>query len=101
MVGSLERKLQKKPYLFCYDYGTGGSWYYFRANEPNDVRRKYPFLTYVESDPPWLTPKEKERMLGQCFDVDAPPSSSPTLERLKRAADEYFASLGERVLPPR
>jgi hypothetical protein len=40
-------------------------------------------------------------MLAQCFDVDAPPSSSPTLERLKRAADEYFASLGEQVLPPR
>jgi hypothetical protein len=93
--------MEKKPYLFCYDYGTGGLWYYFRALEPNDVRRKYPMLKYVEDEPAWLTPKEKERKLAESFDVDAPPSSSPRLEILKRAADEYFASLGEQVLPPR
>jgi hypothetical protein len=61
--------MDKKPYLFCHDYGTGGLWYYFRAHEPNDVRRKYPILTYVEDEPTWLTPKDKERMLAECLDV--------------------------------
>jgi hypothetical protein len=89
-------------YLFAYDYGTGGVWCYFRAKHPDDVRRKFPTLTYVDKEPRWLTPKVRERLLStRCFDVNAPPSSHPFLEGLQRTADEYFASLGEQVLPPR
>jgi hypothetical protein len=89
-------------FLFCYDYGTGGVWCYFRAQVPNDVRRKFPALTYVNKQPAWLTQKERERLLTtRCFDVNAPPSSHPFLEALKRSSDDYFASLGEQVLPPR
>jgi hypothetical protein len=89
-------------YLFCYDYGTGGVWCYFRAQRADDVRRKYPTLTYVDKQPAWFTPEQRERLLAtRCFDVDAPASSHPFLEALKRSADEYFASLGEQVLPPR
>ena len=90
-----------KLYLFCYDYGTGGVWCYFRAQRPNDVRRKFPTLTYVDKQPAWLTPKERERLLTTlCFDVSAPTSSHPFLQALQRSAEEYFASLGEQVLPP-
>jgi len=89
-------------YLFCYDYGTGGVWCYFRAQHPNDVRRKFPTLTYVDEQPTWLTPKERGRLLTtMCFDLNALPSSNHFLEALERSADEYFASLGEQVLPPR
>jgi hypothetical protein len=93
--------MEKQLYLFSYDYGTGGLWYYFRAYKPNDVRRKYPFLVYVEQEPAWLTAKIKESLLARSsFDVDDLPSSSPTLTNLKAQADQYFASLGEQVLPP-
>lgn len=89
-------------YLFCYDYGTGAVWCYFRAQRPNDVRQKFPTLTYVDKQPAWLTPKERERLLTtRCFDVSAPRSSHPFLEALQRSADAYFASLGEQVIPPR
>jgi hypothetical protein len=94
--------MEKQLYLFCHDYGTGGIWCYFRAHKPNDVRRKYPMLIHVDEPPAWFTAKEEQRLLEtMCFDVDAPPSSNDFLGALKRSADEYFASLGEQVLPPR
>ena len=94
--------MEKHLYLFCYDYGMGGVWCYFRAHKPNDVRRKYPMLTYVENEPSSMTPKDRDRLMtDMCFDVDAIPSSHPYLEALQKSADEYFASLGEQVLPPR
>jgi hypothetical protein len=94
--------VEKSLYLFCFDYGTGGLWYFFRAHKPSDVRRKYPMLVYVEDEPAWMTSEIRDDMMeNACFDVDADPSSHRSLEALKRSALEHFASLGEQVLPPR
>ena len=94
--------MEKHHYLFCYDYGTGGMLVYFRAQKPNEVRRKYPILRHIDKPPAWLTVSEEQRLLEtRCFDIDASPSSHPFLDALNKAADEYFASLGEQVLPPR
>jgi hypothetical protein len=45
-------------YLACYDYGMGGLWFLFTAENANQVREKYPFLVVFDQVPDWMTDED-------------------------------------------
>jgi hypothetical protein len=42
-----------KEYLACYDYGTGGIWYWMLAASAQEVRLAFPQFIVFESKPDW------------------------------------------------
>jgi len=64
----------KKKYLACYDYGQGGLWLVFLAEEPSDISRMYPFLTPFPERPEFLSEHDIMRIEGRgLFDIDEEP----------------------------
>ncbi len=63
-----------QKYLFCHDYGMGGLWLYINANDPYEVIRRYPYLTYIKDKPPWLyemeSSKDDKAKPLQVFNID-------------------------------
>ena len=44
-----------RPFLVCYDYGTGGLWWWIMANSAEDITATYREVTVLDQAPPWWT----------------------------------------------
>lgn len=66
----------KAKFVAVYDYGTGGVWFYFFANNADEIVAKYPFLTVVNEEPEFLQdPIQRANMEERfTFDIDSPPT---------------------------
>lgn len=63
----------KKNFLVCYDYGTGGLWAYISARSPEEITNLYPELDVVDEVPPWLTDEDVENLMSRVIDIDGMP----------------------------
>ncbi|PAX08169.1 hypothetical protein [Sphingomonas lenta] len=44
---------RERPYLVCYDYGTGGLWWWITARSPDEITRTYRDVTVLDPPPLW------------------------------------------------
>lgn len=56
--------LPDKPFLVCYDYGTGGLWGVLMAPSDAAIRAKYPELVIAGEPPAWMSP-DRHRALAE------------------------------------
>jgi hypothetical protein len=42
-----------RRYLVCYDYGTGGLWWWITANSPDEITAKFREVVVFERPPTW------------------------------------------------
>lgn len=68
-------KQMKKKFVAVYDYGTGGVWFYFFANNAGEITAKYPFLAVVNEEPEFLKDPIQRANMEQrsTFDIDDSP----------------------------
>jgi hypothetical protein len=57
-----------RPYLVCYDYGTGGLWWWITAASTDEIMAAFREVVVFDEPPPWwndefdrLTPR---RLIG-------------------------------------
>ena len=50
-----------RPYLVCYDYGTGGLWWWIIAPSPDEIRNRYREVSVLDGPPPWWTDEVDRR----------------------------------------
>lgn len=94
--------LSRRTFLFAIDEGTAGVWCYFRADSPDQVRRKYPTLIHVPEEPDWFTDEYRATLMStMCFDVDTDPLTHHFLLALEQDAQRYRSALGEQVVEPK
>ena len=43
----------ERPYLVCYDYGTGGLSWWITAASPEAITNTYQDVTVFQEPPPW------------------------------------------------
>lgn len=60
----------KRKFLVLYDYGQGGLWAYVRANDPEEITRRFRDVEVLAAQPPWWTAENEAST--STFDVDAP-----------------------------
>lgn len=81
--------MNKRPVFICNDYGMGGVWAVVLANDPSDVKSKYPWLTTFETRPGWMSEEEYRAIAStQTFDIDEAPHGwllTAALEHASRA----------------
>ena len=66
--------MDKRPYLVCYDYGTGGLWAIVRARSEEEIHRDYPELLIAPERPKWMTEERYQDLLDrECHDIDGQP----------------------------
>lgn len=58
-------------YLVAYDYGSGGVWFWLKANSKSAVRDAYPELEIVDEIPTWMDDDEASGL--DRYDLDASP----------------------------
>ena len=46
-----------RPYLVCYDYGSGGLWWWITAASPEAITNTYRDVIVFEEPPPWWDEK--------------------------------------------
>lgn len=59
---SMGANKMKQRYLAVYDYGMGGLWGYVLASSPREITDKYPEVTVVGDEPPWMTDERRAKL---------------------------------------
>jgi hypothetical protein len=47
----------ERPYLVCYDYGSGGLWWWIKAVSPEAITDTYRNVIVFEQTPAWWSEK--------------------------------------------
>lgn len=69
-----------RPFLTCYDYGTGGVWLLLDAPTFDAARLAYPEFIVFETRPEWMTDEEELEFRSDCerigyrWDINEPPT---------------------------
>jgi hypothetical protein len=45
----------ERAYLFCYDYGMSGLWWWITASSPEDITSTYSNVLVFKEPPDWWT----------------------------------------------
>jgi hypothetical protein len=61
-----------RPYLVCYDYGTGGLWWWITAPSPDDISSTYENVIVYEEPPSWWTEESNHNVTHLRLGDDAP-----------------------------
>ena len=66
--------MEKRAYLVCYDYETGGLWAAVLARSEDEIHRYYPELIIVPERPTWMSEQHYQGLLDrECHDIDGQP----------------------------
>ncbi len=69
-----------RPFLTCYDYGSGGVWLLLDAPTIDAARLAYPEFIVFETRPDWMTDEEEFEFRSDCerlsyrWNIKEPPS---------------------------
>lgn len=65
--------MNKKSYLCCDDYGSGGIWIIFNARSKEEITQKFPMLVVVDVRPAWMSQERYDELAANSrFDIDDP-----------------------------
>ncbi len=65
----------KRTFLCCYDYGSGGVWSFVAARSEAEIRGRYPELDVISNRPEFFTQEDLWRIWeSRRADVDEEPS---------------------------
>ena len=60
-----------RPYLVCYDYGTGGLWWWITAASADEITAAFREVTVFDSPPSWWN-AEIDQLTPRRLISDAP-----------------------------
>jgi hypothetical protein len=80
--------MKQGEFLACYDYGMGGLWFLFKAENENQIREKYPFLVIFDHVPAWMTDEDIHHI---CTNYTQ-PIEDPPIELLSNIIAEIEAN---------
>ena len=68
------KRMEKRQFLICYDYGSGGLWGIMDARSESEIADIYPELQIARTRPAWMS-EERFAELGevQHHDIDGRP----------------------------
>jgi hypothetical protein len=69
-----------RPYLVCYDYSTGGRWWWITAASADEIMAAFRDITVFDAPPPWWT-EELDRLTPRLLIGDEPDSALASLAR--------------------
>ncbi len=69
-----------QPYLVCYDYSTGGVWWWITAASADDIMTKFREVTVFDEPPPWWN-DEVDRLTPRRMITDEPDATLALLAR--------------------
>jgi hypothetical protein len=61
-------------FLACYDYGTGGLWWFLKAQSAEDIRCAAPKLTVFDAVPEWMSAQHWGKI--ESDDLEQPQSEA-------------------------
>ena len=64
--------MTERPYLVCYDYGTGGLWWWITAPSPEDISNTYENVIVFGEPPPWWSEESDATVAHLRLGDDAP-----------------------------
>jgi hypothetical protein len=64
--------MSARPYLVCYDYGTGGLWWWIMASSAEDISSLYENVIVFEEPPSWWTEEHNRNVARLRLGDDAP-----------------------------
>jgi hypothetical protein len=73
----------KRPFLTVYDYGMGGVWRVLLAESEAEIAAKYPELTVIVEQPPWMS-NETLSEIETRSTVDIDDTTEPFLASLRK-----------------
>jgi hypothetical protein len=62
----------ERPYLVCYDYDTGGLWWWITAQSPEAITNTYRDVTVFQQPPQWWTLEDDRKTARLKLGDDAP-----------------------------
>lgn len=65
-------RMSERPYLVCYDYGTGGLWWWITAPSAEDISATYEDVIVFDEPPSWWTEEDDQNVQRLRLGNDAP-----------------------------
>jgi len=69
-----------RPYLVCYDYGTGGLWWWITATSADEITAAFREVKVFDKPPAWWS-DEVDRSTPRRMITDEPDTALASLAR--------------------